>query len=290
MEIGVGTTATMPGIGGEAVLDWARAADAGPWSTLGIIDRIAYPNHEPLATLAAFAGATSRIGLMTTVLVAPIRNAGLLAKQTATIDSLSGGRLSLGLGVGGREEDYLAASSCTDFSRRGRHFEEQIDLMRRIWAGEAPRDDVAPIGPRPVRDGGPPILLGGYSEVAARRAGRLADGFIAGQVSPAQAREYYDAAQVEREEAGRDGDLRFVGCAYWGLGDDETLEHGRAYVRDYYSFGGDRAEKAAAGILTDAAAIRERLAAAEEVGFDEFILWPTVGDVDQLDRLAEAVA
>ena len=93
-----------------------------------------YPNYEPLITLAAAAAVTSRVRLMTTVLLAPLRGAGLLAKQAATIDALSGGRLTLGLSVGGREDDSRAAPA--SFHDRAHRFKEQLDLMKRIWSGD----------------------------------------------------------------------------------------------------------------------------------------------------------
>src|SRR5919202_1583928 len=180
MDIGIGLPATIPGTSGSLVLDWAKRVDSGPFSSLGIIDRLVYPNYEPLVTLAAAAAVTDRVRLMSTVLIAPLRQAGVLAKQAATIDALSGGRLTLGLGVGAREDDFRAASA--PFHDRGRRFEEQLELMKRLWSGRPVSDEVGPVGPPPAQSGGPELLIGAYSPPAIRRVGRWADGFMSGGV------------------------------------------------------------------------------------------------------------
>jgi alkanesulfonate monooxygenase SsuD/methylene tetrahydromethanopterin reductase-like flavin-dependent oxidoreductase (luciferase family) len=114
MDIGIGLPATIPGTSSSLVLDWTGRADSGPFSSLGIIDRLVYPNYEPLITLAAAAAVMERVRLTCTILIAPLRPAGVLAKQAATIDALSGGRLSLGFGVGAREDDFQAAAVSFD--------------------------------------------------------------------------------------------------------------------------------------------------------------------------------
>src|SRR6266478_5093432 len=161
MQIGIGLPATIPGVQGKHILDWAKKVDTGPFSSLSILDRLVYPNYEPLITLAAVAGATQRVRLVTTVLLAPLRNTAILAKQAASLDALSGGRLTLGLGVGGREDDFIAAG--VPFHKRGKIFEEQLTTMKRICLGQPFSDDVGPIGPAPAQPGGPELLIGGYS-------------------------------------------------------------------------------------------------------------------------------
>ena len=151
MKLGIGLPATIPNTPPELVLEWAKRADERGFSSLGIIDRLVYPNLEPMITLAAVSSITKRVRLMTTVLVAPIRNTAFLAKEAATLDRLSGGRFTLGLGIGGREDDSLAAGMY--HKSRARRFEEQIHLMRKIWAGETLSDRVGKIGPTTTQRG-----------------------------------------------------------------------------------------------------------------------------------------
>src|ERR1700755_1198003 len=124
MDIGIGLPNTGPGVSKAGIVDWARTAEAAGFASLGTIDRIAYGNYESLIALAAAAAATERIRLVTDILIAPLRsNTALFAKQTATIDHLSGGRLVLGLAPGGRADDFTLGD--VDFHRRGRIFDAQ---------------------------------------------------------------------------------------------------------------------------------------------------------------------
>lgn len=283
MRIGIGSPAPIPGTPGDVILEWARRADAAGFSTLGIIDRLVFPNYEPLIVLAAAAGVTARIRLMTTVLLAPLRNTAILAKQAASLDALSNGRLTLGLGVGAREDDFQAAG--VPFSQRGRRFDEQLATMKRIWAGEPVIEGLAPIGPRPVRQGGPELLIGAYAPRAVERAARYADGYIAGGGGPERARQGYEITANAWKAAGRDGKLRFVCAAYFGLGDAELAGK---YLRTYYA--GPRADAIARAVLSTPEAVKGAVEAFEAIGADELILWPTIAEVDQVDRLAEAIA
>src|SRR5215471_10436907 len=177
LKIGIGLPATIPGTEGTRILDWAKKADSGPFSSLSILDRLVYPNYESLTTLAAVAGVTQRIRLVTAVLLAPLRNPALFAKQAASLDALSGGRLTLGLGIGAREDDYLAAR--VPFKRRGRLFDEELETLHKIWAGQSLSEKVGAIGPKPVQPGGPEILIGGYSPASIQRVAHWGNGFIA---------------------------------------------------------------------------------------------------------------
>ena len=152
MRIALGLPSRIVGASGELMLEWATRADRGPFSSLVVTDRVVSQALEPLAVLAIAAGATKRVRLMTSVVIGPTRETTLLARQTATIDALSGGRLSLGVGIGVRENDYLATGF--EFHRRGRRVDEQLPLLRRLWAGEALSKEVGPIGPPSARPGG----------------------------------------------------------------------------------------------------------------------------------------
>jgi alkanesulfonate monooxygenase SsuD/methylene tetrahydromethanopterin reductase-like flavin-dependent oxidoreductase (luciferase family) len=288
MDIGIGLPATIPGVEARAVLEWARRADAGPFSSLGVIDRVVYPNFEPLISLAAAAAATERIRLMTTVVLAPLRNAGLLAKQAASLDAISGGRLTLGLGVGGREDDFRAAPA--PYEGRGKRFEEQLALMKRIWSGRPLAEDLGSVGPPPARAGGPELLLGGYVPAPIQRVGEWADGFISGGVAdPGQARRLYEIAEASWKAEGRSGRPRFVGAVYYGLGADAG-ERVRSYILDYYGYLGPTAEGMAAAFPASPDAVREKIRGFRDVGMDELVFWPCAADLEQLERLADLAA
>lgn len=285
MRIGIGLPNTIPGTQGADVLEWARKADAGSFSSVATLDRLVYPNYEALITLAAVAGVTRRVRLMTSVLLAPLRNPGVLAKQAASIDALSEGRLTLGLGVGGREDDYAVADE--PFHERGRRFERQLDLMRRAWAGEAPMEGVAPMGPKPVRQGGPEVLIGGYTPKAVQRAAQW-DGYIAGGAGADQAAQLFGIVRQAWQEAGRQGSPRFVCATYFGLGEN-AAEGVAQYIGNYYAFLGPMAEQMASLVPSTPEALKAALRRFEEVDADELILWPCIPTLDQVDRLQELV-
>ena len=282
MKIGIGLPASIPGVSGDIVLDWARRADAGPFSSVGMIDRIVYGNHDPLIALAAAAAVTTRVQLMTAVLLAPLRNAGVLAKQAATLDALSGGRLTLGFGVGGREDDFRAAPAV--FRTRGRRFDEQLALMARAWNGEPLADDVGPVGPTPTRVGGPEILIGGGSPAAIARVGRWGQGYIAGAGGPERAAVGFRAAEAAWTAGGRSGRPRLAAVIYFALGPD-AAERGTPSILGYY--GPQLGQRLAQGMPASEEGIRATIQAFVNVGADEVVFLPTIPELDQVDRLAE---
>jgi alkanesulfonate monooxygenase SsuD/methylene tetrahydromethanopterin reductase-like flavin-dependent oxidoreductase (luciferase family) len=280
MQLGIGLPNTLTGASGDLMLAWARHADAGPFASLGVFDRLLYQSFDPLLALAAAAGATSRIGLATTIIIGPLRNDALLAKEAATLDALSGGRLTLGLALGARRDDYLAAG--VDYGARGRRLEEQLAALRGYWEDER-------LMPQPARPGGPPTLVGGLSDSAYARAARFADGYIHGGGPP---RAFAGAAQKARAawiDAGRAERPQLWGQGYYALGDEADAAAGRAYLLDYYAFTGPFAERIAAGLLTTPQAIIQYMRGYAEAGCDHLVLFPTVARLDQYERLVEVI-
>ena len=282
MKIGLGLPIDDP----AQLLNWARRADAGPFSTLGLLDRLVFPNPEPLITLAALAGATSRIRVQTEVLIAPVHNTALLAKQTATLDRMSGGRFTLGIGVGGRADDCLAAG--IDIRRRGRRLDEQMALLRRTWAGEPYGEGVGPIGPAPVTPGGPEVLFGGFAPAAIERVGRFGDGFLGAALPPTYLAGLFRDVEKVWEKYERPGRPRLVAQISVALGPRDTVDRARRNLLHYYEFSG-RADYMADGLLTTPRTIRAAVAALGDIGADEVVLYCWAPDPDQVDRLADAV-
>ena len=288
MKIGIGLPGNVPGTQGDFILEWAKRADAGPFSTLGTIDRLVYQNYEPFIMLASAAAVTTRIRLMTGVMLAPLRNEGVLAKQAASLDAISNGRLTLGLGVGRRPDDYKAAPA--QFNNRGRRFEEQIATMKRIWAGEDvdSENGVGPVGPPPVQKGGPEILIGGRSPKAIARVGRLADGYLAAGTQPEDVEAAYKEVLDAWQAAGKPGKPRLAAVASYALGPNAADVVG-GYIRHYYSFLGPVAEQMAQNAVSSTEAVTGLIQDLEGIGMDELIFLPSAAEMGQLDRLADIV-
>jgi alkanesulfonate monooxygenase SsuD/methylene tetrahydromethanopterin reductase-like flavin-dependent oxidoreductase (luciferase family) len=285
MDIGIGLPSTIPGIPGRLIPQWASAAEQAGFSSLGTLDRIVYPNLETVPALAAAAAVTERIGLTTAILIGPYRgNGALLAKQLATVDAIAGGRLRVGIAVGGRADDYEATG--TSFQQRGRNFDAQLAELRAVWA-QQPRGHAGPIGPAPVHAGGPPLLIGGNAAATFRRMTQFGAGWILGGGGPQAFAAGADKAGHAWREAGRAGQPRLAAIAYASLGDDAEA-HARRYLTDYYSFTGDFAERIAASALTSPQKVADTVAGFTEAGCDELILFPCNPDTAQISLIAEA--
>jgi len=282
MDIGIGLPNPVPGTPGETLVKWATRAEEVGFAALATIDRIAYPSYESLITLAAAAGVTQRVGLVTNVLLGPTRNPVLLAKEAASVDQLSGGRLTLGLGVGGRKDDFEVTGQ--RFDDRGKRWDQALELMHRVWKGELVNGAQNPIGPKPVR-GTIPILIGGRGDAAIARLVKWGIGYTVGGAAPDQAAPFIERVRRAWAEAGRVGEPRIVGLTYFGLAAD-ALWRATEYLGDYY---GEMGKEFAQWIPKTPEALRDTVKKFEDYGFDELFLDPTTADLAEIDRAAEAV-
>lgn len=278
MRVGVGLPSIIPKIPGDLLAEWARAAEAGPFTSLGVLDRLAYDSYDPFVALAAAAAVTRSVGLITMVVIGPLRPAGTLAKQAASVDALSGGRLTLGVALGARADDYEAAG--VPLQGRGDRLDRQLTALRLAFAD-------ATVFPQAARPGGPPLLIGGDSGRSFARMARFADGYVHGGGPPRAFARAAEQARAAWADAGRPGVPALWGQAYFALGDEER---GADYLRDYYAFAGPFAEKVAAGNLASPQAVLDVVRGYEEAGCHELVLLPTVADLAQLDRLADVMA
>ncbi|PPK63602.1 LLM class flavin-dependent oxidoreductase [Actinokineospora auranticolor] len=278
MRIGIGLPNTVPGCDGSALLDWARLADAGPFDAVAVLDRLRYDSIEPFAALAAAAAVTSRVRLATMIAIGPLRTPAALAKQALSVQALSGGRLTLGLGIGARLDDYAAAE--VDHRTRGAALSRQLAYLR----GPVAESGVGPAAPFGAP--GIPLLVGGTSGSALARMARYGDGYAHGGGPPRAFASAAAKARAAWQDLGRAGEPLLWGQAYLAIGDPDA---GRDYLRDYYAFTGPFADKIAAGALTSVRAVRDVIRGYAEAGCDELVLFPTSADAGDLNRIAEVV-
>jgi alkanesulfonate monooxygenase SsuD/methylene tetrahydromethanopterin reductase-like flavin-dependent oxidoreductase (luciferase family) len=290
LQIGLNLPVMVPGLGRAHILEWSRRIDAGPFASLAAGERITFPNPEIMVTLAAAAAVTERVRITFSVLVLPMHNAVRIAKQVATLDVLSGGRVCLGLGVGGREEDYVAVGAEYD-KRIWRRLEEQVEVMRRAWAGEAVVEGaLRPVEPRPLQPGGPELLAGSMYPRSIQRAARWADGISGFSFGPHQAeiQNQFELARRAWKEAGRDAPPRLVTSFWFALG-PRAREQLDEYLQRYLNFmGAEAVRKLAPTVATDSAAkLRDAARMVADLGCDELILVPTTADPDEVARVAD---
>ena len=284
MRIGVGLPNPLPSTEGATLVEWARRSEDAGFSTLATIDRIVYPSYDSLISLAAAAAVTERIGLMTNILIAPARDAVLLAKEAASVDRLSGGRLTLGLAPGGRRDDFEVVDE--EFETRGARFEQQLAVMGKIWRGEQLSDSAQPSVPLPGRE--VPILIGGSSDRAVERTAKFGVGYTAGGGGPDMMAPIAEKVRKAWTESGRDGEPRLVALSYFALGPN-AKEGSSKYLKDYYAYLGEWADGIAESAPTTPDALKALVTSFEDLGVHELILDPTIPELGQIDLLADAL-
>lgn len=290
MEIGVGLPTNLRGTSKALVLDWARRAEAEGFDSLCMGERLTFAGYDWLLSLTAAASVTSRIRLLANVVILPIHPVGVVAKQSLSLDDFSGGRFSLGVGLGTPLDDYDVAPSPR--AGRGARFEESLRALRELWRGESLIDGVRAIGPPPVRDGGPELLLGCNGHKALRRVGEFTDGAVTWSfgADPAEARAMFDVAEASWRDFGRAGRPRLVCGCYYSAG-ERAAEDLEAYFRDYYPnvLPGQVEQLIGAVRTVTPEAIRAVVREFEAIGCDEFIFVPVKPDLAHLEGLARIV-
>lgn len=288
-KIGLSLPTMLGGIDRVTFLEWCCRIDADGYDTLGFGERIAYRNLEMFTVLSAAASVTERVRIAATIVVLPMHSEVWVAKQAATLDVLSGGRFTLGVGVGGRSEDYEALGR--SFARRFDRLDAQVARIRELWAGAPAGEGLDPVGPPPVQQ--PiPILSGAMGPKSMARAARWADGVAGFEMDPSldTLRRSRAAMDEAWEHAGRtEPPYRMTSC-WFALGDG-AAERLRSYAEHYLGvFGPELAGALAASCsVAGTDALRRTIDALREVGFDEVQLVPTTTDVAELDRLADAL-
>jgi alkanesulfonate monooxygenase SsuD/methylene tetrahydromethanopterin reductase-like flavin-dependent oxidoreductase (luciferase family) len=274
----------------DELAGFANVAENSAFSCINVGERLCFDDHEALTALSVLAGMTQRVRLMTGVLVLPVHDPVVLAKRAASLDILSNGRLVLGVGVGSRKPDFDVTGA--DWHTRGIRTEEQIAIMRRVWSGEPPYPGTEPVAPQPPR-GRPPIIIGGFSEPALRRAGRIADGFHSFDFSPDPRlhEERYRIIKKAWDESGRAGKPRLIASTFFSLGPNarEIYEQGMA---EFYGYTEEMRRWAMApDALTTPGAIRDSVKRFEDAGVDE-VLFATAHHLgpESWEWLADALA
>jgi probable F420-dependent oxidoreductase len=279
----------------ENVVNFAKKCEAMGCHSMWTIDRIAYDNLEPLTILAAAAGATQRIRLGTSVLLGNLRHPSHVAKIVATLDFISDGRITLGLGFGSRESDYKAVE--IPYEHRGSRAVEQVQLMKRLWTednvthkGKFFNVENLSVGPRPVQKPHPPIWTGGSAETALKRAGTWADGFICGSSAIPDFPSTWEKISGYAKAAGRDPNkINKAGLTFMAIDDDQNkaVKTVEDYVMRYY--GRLRADVANTSLVGSPNAIIDRIGSFLSKGLDTLIIGLADPDPKQLDLFGEKV-
>jgi len=292
MDIGIALPTMATGCTRSTFVEWCRGIDEGPYSSISAGERITFHNPELLVTNTAAAALTERVRVITNITVVPLHRPALLAKQLATLDVLAGGRLVVGVGVGGREEDYRALD--VPFSGRHERLDSGVAELRRLWSGEPVHAGGRPVGPTPFTAGGPPLLAAAMGPKAMARAARWADGVTGFSIGadPEEIARGNRMAVDAWEAEGRAERPRLVSGSFYLLGGADADAELKRFARAYLAVFGDKAADALSRLveLSSPARLLDSLAAAEAAGCDEFILVPGTVDPDCLARTTAAVA
>jgi alkanesulfonate monooxygenase SsuD/methylene tetrahydromethanopterin reductase-like flavin-dependent oxidoreductase (luciferase family) len=289
MEIGVALPQMAKGLDHDSFMAWCRGIDDGPFSSVSAGERITYHNVEGLTACAAAAALTERVRVFANLLVLPWHSPAMVTKELLTIDLISNGRLEIGVGVGGRVQDYDALGS--SFAQRHQRLDDAVAEIRRLWAGGTFADGI-PLGPPPVQTN-PRVLAGAMGPKALARAAQWADGVSGFTVTAdaAEADALFRATEAAWTAAGRAEAPRLVSGFFFALGDDAEARL-RTFTSDYLDVFGTEVGKMVGEMMTafTPERVRQGLDEIEAAGCDELILVPATTDVRCLDLVADVVA
>ncbi len=270
---------------------WFRHIDEGPFYSLSCGERIIGPTFDMRILLASAAAITERVEINTTLYVLPMHNAVRAAKEIASLDVLSGGRLTVTVGYGGREQDYQAVGA----SYAGRHarMDEQVATMRSVWSQEPPIAGCDPVGPEPTRPEGPRLYTGAMGPKGMARSARWADGVFAfsGNGEREDIANTLGMADSAWQDAGRDSSPYKMGGFWFCLADDgQQILYD--YVYNYLLIAGEDIANWMAGNVhrSNTDAVKEALDNLEAAGCEEAMLSPVTGDLREIDRLVDIIA
>jgi alkanesulfonate monooxygenase SsuD/methylene tetrahydromethanopterin reductase-like flavin-dependent oxidoreductase (luciferase family) len=292
MNISMGLPTFLPHDRDEE-LSWYRKIDEGPWDGLAISDLVTHSHSWALSIqLAAAAAMTERVRLWTAIAALPLRNAVLFAKELATIDILSAGRLTLGVGVGGQNEDYLAVGS--DLAQKHQRMDDQIAVMRKIWAQEPPAGAHYPVGPKPLQPSGIPLVAGVMGPKSIARAAGWAIGVMDGNNSVSfDAEGLYAQRELVTQiwkDSGRKEKPQFSTCLFFALGANAKEQLAKCIFGISQSYGEEGARMAAESATNYGATfLREAIDSARRIGLNDFILMPTTSDPNEIDRARDVL-
>jgi alkanesulfonate monooxygenase SsuD/methylene tetrahydromethanopterin reductase-like flavin-dependent oxidoreductase (luciferase family) len=280
----------MTGTNRSNLLDWFRRVDQGPFATIATGERELWPQIEQQAFLAAAAAATERVKLMSHVMILPMHPPILLAKRLASIDVISDGRLVVGVGTGGRPDDYRAAGS--PFENRWQRLDDQVQILKHVWTGVPPWDGAgSPVGPPPVQAGGPPLYASASGEKALARAAKWADGWQ-GAVMSVDPKTL--ELEVERhlsawDAAGRSDRPYLMNSLWYALGEDAGQQLSRAAAH-YLGVSPESPSPFGSLPVHSPDGVKMAVDNCQAAGFDELMFIPITDDLHQLDLLEEALA
>ena len=287
MKIGMTLPVMEPDLSRRDLEDWTLRVDAGPWSHIALGERILFPNPEFISTLSAVAAWTKRVEIIATISVLTMHNPILSAKQFATIDMISEGRFTLGVGVGGREEDYNAIGS-TWSDRRWATLSDRVKTMQSVWSKEYHPS----LGPTPFSMNGPQILAGAVGPKAMEMSADFADG-LAGFSFNADIEEIKDSFnRVQTAFKEKNKSPRLVTSFWFGLGESARPDI-QIHLERYLSWMGDdlaRDLAKTAGFSGSQSDLNDFLLLVKAAGATDVILVPTSKNIEQLILAEEVIA